>query len=33
LCGAAPGADGRAPLWIEDDAGTVALRVEVEFAP
>jgi 3-methylfumaryl-CoA hydratase len=33
LCGAATGADGCATLWIEDDAGAVALRVEVEFAP
>lgn len=32
LCGTAPGADGRGLLWAEDDAGAVALRVEVEFA-
>ncbi len=29
----APDAQGHALLWAEDDAGTLALRVEVEFAP
>jgi 3-methylfumaryl-CoA hydratase len=32
LCGTAPDAAGQALLWAEDDAGAVALRVEVEFA-
>ncbi|MFN6954566.1 MAG: MaoC family dehydratase N-terminal domain-containing protein [Acetobacteraceae bacterium] len=32
LCGTAPDEAGRALLWAEDDAGAVALRVEVEFA-
>jgi 3-methylfumaryl-CoA hydratase len=33
LCGTPPDAQGHALLWAEDDAGTLALRVEVEFAP
>lgn len=32
LCGTTPDEQGHALLWAEDDAGAVALRVEVEFA-
>jgi 3-methylfumaryl-CoA hydratase len=33
LCGTTANDAGRALLWAEDDAGAVALRVEVEFTP
>jgi 3-methylfumaryl-CoA hydratase len=32
LCGTAPDPDRRALLWIEDDTGATALRLDVEFA-